>query len=719
MELDALNLDQIYCHVKDYLGQLHQPHTWAAEKIVAKNIVVIRNVAASTSSVYTELKASLTQTLPPSDATQSDQARIELPNVIKLEEKEEESWISDLPLYWLNDVEAEILGDSVYLPSSENLTIRRESITEGQQHGEHGVHSEKREYGGRKGQEEAQRSEREQKEKEGLKNEELCEGKEMEVQDDKHVFPDQNTESQNIECRNEGEKDDMDEGRQEDEASGEREHEQKIYIILHRHDLSDSYLNVGDSETLSHGTSASRATERKNQDRSLIVDGKKMSNSNTQAKKRKSSSATCQELANPKLSDDGRLHCPRCAITLKNRNNLFKHFRLIHRGKEYPATNEADAPEEPAEKVCDNTERDLMGYGIMDGGKKDGEDDIKSSSFVSRPTKYSELACVKISDNGRLHCPRCSSTYLNSHGLRKHYRSEHHSQDYDVSSKPNNEQNPNGTDCGENAPVADIADHCDVAETDDFLENATTDDGREDSQKVVYFNPLEYQELPKMKSSDTGSFHCPRCSSKFKCRSNLRKHCKRVHLAQFFAKGTLSKYPELSKVKKAKDGRLQCPRCPLTHRSGMQLMNHFRIAHCKQSDNATKIKVARRSFASLAFIKTEGGLLHCPKCPLIFKTRSSLGNHFGEVHDGHYKCPVCHVKFLKRSAARFHREMIHNDGSGNLLCHFCDMKFYHDSYLKRHIQICHGKGIYCEHCNIKFPSYWTQICLTQERSILL
>ena len=116
-----------------------------------------------------------------------------------------------------------------------------------------------------------------------------------------------------------------------------------------------------------------------------------------------------------------------------------------------------------------------------------------------------------------------------------------------------------------------------------------------------------------------------------------------------------------------------------------------------------RVKPRRRSYSLLALIKpSEDGRFSCPKCPLSFEFRDSLGTHFGKMHGDHFECPVCHVKFKTRSTMRFHREMIHNDGTGHLQCHLCDMRFHYKCYLQRHKSTCHGKGLDCERCKARF-----------------
>ena len=130
-------------------------------------------------------------------------------------------------------------------------------------------------------------------------------------------------------------------------------------------------------------------------------------------------------------------------------------------------------------------------------------------------------------------------------------------------------------------------------------------------------------------------------------------------------------------------GSFDCSECPLKFKCC-----HYKYAHLDEKGNVTKTKKNKKSYASLAFIKaSENGVLHCPKCPMTFNTRSSLGTHFSEVHhEDNYECPVCHVIFGTLATAKFHREMIPNDGSGNLPCHLCDMKFHQDRFLKLYMK---------------------------------
>ena len=130
-----------------------------------------------------------------------------------------------------------------------------------------------------------------------------------------------------------------------------------------------------------------------------------------------------------------------------------------------------------------------------------------------------------------------------------------------------------------------------------------------------------------------------------------------VHGVQFRIRDYLKKnYPELTNVKEAENGCFQCPLCLLAARGPEELLNHYKYAHLDEKGNVTKTKKNKKSYASLAFIKASAnGVLHCPKCPMTFKTRSSLGKHFSEVHrEDNYECPVCHVIFGTMSTARFH-----------------------------------------------------------------
>ena len=329
-------------------------------------------------------------------------------------------------------------------------------------------------------------------------------------------------------------------------------------------------------------------------------------------------------------SESGRLICPHCLTTYKNRRQLLKHYKRRH------LTASQGSSLSVPEKI------------------DDGDGDRSSS--------------LKLSTNGQLSIPPSAMWFKNRACLTKH--GEVNSQQVDE-------------------PINNVADSAHTAVT----KRVTDSEG--------------YKEIKNVEQVK-GFFHCPRCSLKFKTRSALRQHYRMLHWIQFCSKEQLIKYPELANAKVAENGHLICPCCSVTLRNNTSLINHYKTAHCDENDNATRREPMRRSFASLAFVKSSNeGIFLCPKCPLTFETRASLGDHFGEVHndDYEYECPVCHVKFKTRSTALFHREMIHNDCTGDLQCHLCAMRFYSDSYLKRHIDANHGKGVNCRQCGAKFQTH--------------
>lgn len=557
------------------------------------------------------------------------------------------------------------------------------------------------------------------------------------------------------------------------------------------------------------------------------------------------------ELIRVKISENGRLHCPRCSSTQKNRHSLVRHYRNEHK-PHYSATDD--------DKNLDEFNRSSAVDSVL---SCDNERPCLISNVQN--LKYPELAALKIAENGRLHCPFCTKTFKNRHSLVDHYRTIHHGHSsggsgttsmaenqFDVnglsalSSQGEDTQGNDKNICGEpKVKAASII-------TKKTTPKKTSKNGvvkkHSKSAKVrggerVLTTTKKYPELARIRTTENGRLCCPVCSVTLRYRSGLIAHYREQHTGQ--PESTASKkYPELTYVRSS-DGRLHCPRCTANFKHCRTIRKHFSTRHgcqirtkltnndaspsaadpvavingsvceqiqekdsmsgiekstvvdtaqtcndeslystamcngdlnedvCKGPKNErspkyyptnalasdavndenlkrTSVRVStpkedgvtrnvrlideerpeeqnRENDHALGFEKSTKNNAkenHLNKCHAKRKKYNS--NLYPELADakssesGRFHCPRCSTTLknrisLVRHYKHYHREMKHNDGTGNLLCHLCDMRFHNDLYLKCHVRSVHRKRITCDHCDAEFSSY---ILLFQHKSVI-
>ena len=342
--------------------------------------------------------------------------------------------------------------------------------------------------------------------------------------------------------------------------------------------------------------------------------------------------------------------CPCCSFTYKNRKQLFKHYRKQHSDTTPPSSK----PEQTKERIP--------------LGKKHPE---------NQHLKYPEPAVIELSDNCRVCCPICSLTFNARQNLVAHMKKFHFGENHAtttlvmkrVKKAKSSLRLPKLESSQKNK--GHVLQPCDVddeifEENHIFLsekvhheqldrvgqgdieeESQKSDDGQdqgEENREEQSEEETQYQEQGRRVRLGKAEGEQP-CEAK---KQNLL-NCDVGESTEVRPHSLKQKKP-LSKETSSR-GSFDCSECPLKFKCC-----HYKYAHLDEKGNVTKTKKNKKSYASLAFIKASAnGVLHCPKCPMTFKTRSSLGKHFSEVHrEDNYECPVCHVIFGTMSTARFH-----------------------------------------------------------------
>ena len=207
---------------------------------------------------------------------------------------------------------------------------------------------------------------------------------------------------------------------------------------------------------------------------------------------------------------------------------------------------------------------------------------------------------------------------------------------------------------------------------------------------------------------------CPECDKRFRKKSNLLGHMRRIH------EGKMKK-----KIYK-------CSICSSTFTRNMSLTNHMATIHnidyqCTICNEAFKTNVKLTRHLKLKHNVRKS--FDCPRCDSTFSVRNSLKTHIARVHEKKkpHLCPECGKSFGGANTLKTHIEAIHekkefectkcnevyktlylykahmafqHEGKEMHKCPMCDAELKSKQILRNHIAFMH-EGNFCDRMSCK------------------
>ena len=223
--------------------------------------------------------------------------------------------------------------------------------------------------------------------------------------------------------------------------------------------------------------------------------------------------------------------------------------------------------------------------------------------------------------------------------------------------------------------------------------------------------PLKIQKIQERKPKPHG---CPECDKRFRKKSNLLGHMRRIH------EGKMKK-----KIYK-------CSICSSTFTRNMSLTNHMATIHnidyqCTICNEAFKTNVKLTRHLKLKHNVRKS--FDCPRCDSTFSVRNSLKTHIARVHEKKkpHLCPECGKSFGGANTLKTHIEAIHekkefectkcnevyktlylykahmafqHEGKEMHKCPMCDAELKSKQILRNHIAFMH-EGNFCDRMSCK------------------
>jgi len=159
---------------------------------------------------------------------------------------------------------------------------------------------------------------------------------------------------------------------------------------------------------------------------------------------------------------------------------------------------------------------------------------------------------------------------------------------------------------------------------------------------------------------------CPKCDLKFKFRSSLSRHLKRVHIN------------ESKQIDSGKELHHKCGECDKMFSNFHMLRRHRKDQHSKMI-----VKPGLQGITSVS----------CQDCGLVLTSMNDMIQHSQEVH-----------KRIVESIENVKMEVLHKDNSSKRIkCSDCDKSFNQMSDMRKHVESYHeGKTYGCGECDAIF-----------------
>ena len=223
-------------------------------------------------------------------------------------------------------------------------------------------------------------------------------------------------------------------------------------------------------------------------------------------------------------------------------------------------------------------------------------------------------------------------------------------------------------------------------------------------------NPPVQKKRRQADKTEAFEYQCPQCEYKTARQDHLMKHCSIVHSSKKF-KCEECEFTANTKQKidyhvqtKHRGVRFYCDQCDHSSSNKSNLNEHIRRVHrgirypCKQCSLDFADSKRLKHHVNLAHGDGEN-LPTCPHCGKTFTTKSSLGYHIQNKHEGFkYSCDKCSFQTASIRYIRIHNKTVH-EGALPHQCDRCDFKTAHWNTLDAHIKSKHeGVRFFCDQC---------------------
>ena len=391
-----------------------------------------------------------------------------------------------------------------------------------------------------------------------------------------------------------------------------------------------------------------------------------------------------------KKSSEGLFKCPQCALTFKARARLRQHCRTVHHFELDAGENLSNYPElkdvkvaESGRLICPCCPLTLKGpAGLLDHYKSVHLDKKTHVKLKHTRRSLSALAFVKTSEDGLMHCPKCTLAFKTRDYLGRHFSEVH--------------ENHHDYEC----PVCHLK--FKTRSTAQFHREMIHNDGT--GNLLCHLCDMRFYQSCYL-NRHIKTFHgkgvtCSQCNAKFSTHLQLKKHRSVSHVNEdfrcdfckesFLSLKRLENH--LEKIHPDAEPVNICSYCQKSFSAAQQLSYHIDEFHEHDSKHLDKPFACSDDLCGKRFCLesslSQHASLHVPHLRPCARRKAKQINEDKNREDSatiavenESPCPSCGKIFLPH-IMKSHMKLVHSIAS--FKCHDCGKSFKSKTYLKTH-----------------------------------